>query len=958
MRRERTPRGLSIRTKLTAGVLVAALAPLAVVGFLSSEKQEREALENAFERLEGIATAQVGQLEAMVNADREIADILVTQTAVRDGLSMAPTSDIEVALSSAVREIARLDSASVVDVNGIVIATSSLDAVDRAEDITSRRADADGFEGVVIEGTDGTPVVMSVTPVLVDGEVVGRVVIETSIDPITTLATNYEGLSETGETSVAQRTIEGDAEFVAPLRFREGAVLNMTVPAEAARAPITMALAGESTRFEGVPDYRQQQVLAVTRAVEATGWGVVVKIDRAEALASMSAFRTTLLWATIVGALLVSLFAVFFARWITRPIQRLTEAAVGVADGDLAARADVRSRDEIGVLADAVDTMTDTLVDSVATEAGRMDELLAVNAQLAASDARVRSIVDNAAEGIVTCDEQGIIQTANRAAGSLFGRNPASLVGQPFGSFVGLSRSGDDVDADELPVPNLLEWAWDREEEIVGLFARCISGERVPIRMAVSRVDDADMVSFTALVRDVSESVEFERRLWESVNYDGLTGLPNRELFLSELDDALLASRTLTGRAETTMLSVLFIDLDRFKVVNDAWGHSAGDQLLQLVALRLRNAIREDDVLARFGGDEFVLMARTDVGTNDAVELGRRIIQELETAFRLGDHVTYVGASVGVSHADTANVSADDLVSQADVAMYGAKAAGRGRVSVFDAAMRERVQSRHDLHTDLRGALDRGDLEVHYQPIVCLDTGEFRGAEALVRWDHPTRGMVAPSDFIPLAEETGLIVDVGRIVLQKVARQIAEWDRHPGGSPRISVNLSAREIVDPKIVETVLDLLRSAGAKPDSLTVEVTEGVLVADADAAIENLRRLRAAGVSIALDDFGTGYSSLNYLRDMPVDIVKIDRRFVSELGDSTAKSSITAMVLGLGATMGLTVIAEGIETSGQHERLVEIGGTHAQGFLYARPAPAADVANLFWPADRAVDIESLQL
>lgn len=950
VRRGMTAGGRSIRTKMTAAVLVAALAPLAIVGFVSDTKQESLALESAFERLEGIAAAQVGQLDAVINADREIAEILVTQTAVRDGLTMA-SADVEPALIEAVAEIERLESVAVLDRDNNVIAGSDATAVDRVNDVRDLLLTDGGFEGVVIEGADGQPVVMSATPVVVDGEEVGCIIIETSIDTITTLATNYDGLSETGETSVAQRHDSGGAQFIAPLRFRDDAVLDMVIPASATDAPITLALAGNSQRFDGVPDYRGQPVLAVTRTVEGSGWAVVVKMDRAEALAGMASFRTTLLGATLIGTLLVIGLAVLFGRRISQPIQRLTQAAVGVAEGDLAARADITTRDEIGALASAVTTMTDTLVHANEVEVSRIRELEQVNAQLEASDANVRSIVDHAAEGIMTCSSAGIIESVNPATSALLGCPASAIEGQQFSVHFGVSTIGHDFDPERS---NLVEWIWNREEEVLGLFARRETGERVPLRISLSRVERDDDVRFHVLVRDVSEAVDFERRLWESAHYDGLTGLPNRELFLSELDQVLAST---ADRHEHDIPAVLFIDLDRFKVVNDAWGHAAGDELLKLVTARLQNAVREGDLLARFGGDEFVVMATADDDPRELVTLGRRIIRELENPFRLGDHVTYVGASVGLALADEPGVCANDLVSHADVAMYAAKSGGRGRVAIFDAAMRDKVRSRHRLHTELRHALDNDELQVHYQPIVNVISGEFEGAEALVRWEHPTRGFIAPGEFIPTAEETGLVTNIGRVVLREVARQIVDWSSRSGGSPRISVNLSAREVMDPTIVETVLDTLAAAGASPSSLTLEVTESVLVTDAQTAIDNLTRLQRAGVQIALDDFGTGYSSLTYLRDMPVDIVKIDRRFIAELSDDNAESSIAAMVLGLGRTMGLTVVAEGVETAEQHEHLLAVGGTHAQGFLYARPAPAAEIADLFWPADLVVDVSLIE-
>ncbi len=420
-------------------------------------------------------------------------------------------------------------------------------------------------------------------------------------------------------------------------------------------------------------------------------------------------------------------------------------------------------------------------------------------------------------------------------------------------------------------------------------------------------------------------------RLTREATYDTLTGLANRALLADRVAEALECAR----RAGTP-LSLLFLDLDRFKVVNDSLGHTAGDRLLVQIADRLTSTLRRGDTAARFGGDEFVILTQGSDETN-VRRLAERIHAVVARPVDLEGTVVRVNASIGIVTCDGSS-TVDDLMRRADVAMYRAKQEGGSRTEVFDDVMHAWVVDRHDTETALRGALHRGELEVWYQPVVRLGPEALAGFEALLRWRRPDVGIVGPNEFIPLAEEIGIIDDLGAWVLTEATRQLAEWRRIAPGLT-ISVNVSGRQLASSGYVESVAATLERAGVDPGGVTLEITESVLLDDATGAATRLAALRSLGLRVALDDFGTGYSSLRYLRQLPVDILKIDRFFVSATGPGLHDATIVGSVTELGHALGLDVVAEGIETPDQRDELVAIGADCGQGYLYGPPVPVAE-------------------
>jgi diguanylate cyclase (GGDEF)-like protein/PAS domain S-box-containing protein len=441
------------------------------------------------------------------------------------------------------------------------------------------------------------------------------------------------------------------------------------------------------------------------------------------------------------------------------------------------------------------------------------------------------------------------------------------------------------------------------------------------------------------VITDITERKVLEERLEQQALHDPLTGLPNRRLFGDRLAHALEGTRR-----RDWGVAVLFMDLDDFKVVNDSLGHEAGDLLLTVVAQRLKRCLRSGDTLARFGGDEFVVLLDAVEDPGEAVKVAERVTDELGRPFALEGRELYVSASVGISFGSARTKTPADLLRDADTAMYRAKEAGGGFM-VFDQAMHERVARRLDLENDLRRAVERGEFVLHYQPVIDLGDQGVWGTEALLRWDHPERGLLGPSEFVSVAEETGLIVPMGAWALEEACRQTKMWHADHPRNPRLGVivNLSANQLRHPGCEEAIRVALERSGLPPQSLSLDVTETAFI---DALEDNslaLERIRALGVGISIDDFGMGYSSLSYLKRLPADTLKIDRSFLGGFGEDARDTALVRMVIDVGHTLGMRVIAEGVEEWAQAALLAETGCDMAQGYHFSGPVPPEQVPGM---------------
>jgi diguanylate cyclase (GGDEF)-like protein/PAS domain S-box-containing protein len=455
-------------------------------------------------------------------------------------------------------------------------------------------------------------------------------------------------------------------------------------------------------------------------------------------------------------------------------------------------------------------------------------------------------------------------------------------------------------------------------------------------------LSDPSVTGLVLNTRDISERKELQDQLVHEAYHDALTQLANRALFRERVADAL---RTRNADEDVT---VLFLDLDGFKEVNDSLGHLAGDQLLVQVADRLRHSVRDGDVVARFGGDEFAVLIVSPCDGDDAEEVARRIVEVLGQPFGSETRDIHVAASIGLASAGMLSVGgeadgAEQLMRNADLAMYKAKSGGGACYAAYHPDMLAGLVERLELEADLRVALERNQLHLHYQPTVDLATSEVIGFEALARWQHPERGLIAPTEFIPIAEATGLIVPVGRWVLREACRQAVEWTRTHGRSVKMAVNVSVRQFDRADLVDVVAGILAETGMPAEQLCLEMTESVLMTDTDDNLEQLLRLKGLGVTLAIDDFGTGYSSLAYLRRFPVDTLKIDRSFVERLGAVTDDTALADTIVQLGKSLGMATVAEGIEEFGQLAALREMGCHFAQGYYFSRPVPADEADRL---------------
>jgi diguanylate cyclase (GGDEF)-like protein/PAS domain S-box-containing protein len=434
---------------------------------------------------------------------------------------------------------------------------------------------------------------------------------------------------------------------------------------------------------------------------------------------------------------------------------------------------------------------------------------------------------------------------------------------------------------------------------------------------------------------DITARKEAEDRLLRDALQDGLTGLPNRLLFTDRLERSL----TRIERDQFHKFAVLFLDIDRFKGINDSLGHGVGDQLLMAFAGRLMACLRPSDTVARLGGDEFTVLLEDPYEPDDAAGVASRILDALKKPFNLGSQEVFVTVSIGIALSATGYSRPQDVLRDADTAMYRAKASGKARYQVFDSDMHLGAVKLLQIENDLRRAIDRAEFELYYQPIVGIENCAVRGFEALIRWRHPERGLVSPADFIPVAEETGMIVPIGRWVLQEACRQAAVWQTtFPDQPMYMSVNISGRQFSQPDLIDQVTSALRQSKLKPANLILEITESVVMQNPEVTITMLRRLKDLGIQLNIDDFGTGYSSLSYLQRFPVDTIKIDRSFVTQMSESTENAEIVRTIVALAHNLNMKVTAEGIETPEQLAKLQELHCENGQGYLLSRPLSAA--------------------
>jgi diguanylate cyclase (GGDEF)-like protein/PAS domain S-box-containing protein len=565
------------------------------------------------------------------------------------------------------------------------------------------------------------------------------------------------------------------------------------------------------------------------------------------------------------------------------------------------------------------------------------------------SELRIAAAAFNAQEGMIVTDTKGVILSANRAFVDLTGYTIEELAGQTARLFRSHRRDAEFYQSMWNSVQVTGGWQGD-------MSLRTKSGENCARWLTISAVKDetGEVTNYIGTYYDISKLKHAEEKIQELAFFDQLTGLPNRVLLIDRVRQALNANIR-----NESYGALLFIDLDNFKTLNDSLGHHIGDMLLRNAAQRISHCVRAEDTVARFGGDEFVVLL-ANLGTQkakaaavQAEAIGEKILAAFTEAFQLDTYEYPCTPSVGVTLFSPEDRNVDELLKRADLAMYDAKTAGRNGLRFFDPAMQIMITARAALETDLREDLKGGKLLLHYQPQVDHE-GKLLGAEALARWPHAQKGMISPSEFIPVAESTGLILPLGALMLKTACRQLARWSADPATEHlAISINVSALQIRQKNFVEEVRANIEQTGANPHRLKIELTESTLVSNVDDVIAKMEKLKAIGIGFSLDDFGTGYSSLSYLKRLPLDQLKIDRSFVKDILVDSNDAAIAQMIIALSKSLGLSVIAEGVETEEQYAFLAQHGRLNYQGYLFGRPLPPEDfelLARAFSPRRRS--------
>lgn len=678
-------------------------------------------------------------------------------------------------------------------------------------------------------------------------------------------------------------------------------------------------------RAEGSGEARTPQgetrLVAFARLNGGTEGGVYVAVSfsKQRVLGEvLTDFRLNLLFLGLFTALTLGAAWFLSEAVVVRPLSMLVRAAKRIAAGDFSARTDLAAgRGELSELARAFDEM-----------AGSLEQ----------SFLRIQRIMEVAPEAIIMSDADGHIVMANAHTEKLFGYTRQELIGKPIEILVPADLRAahvkDRSSYSHKPVTR------DMGEKRLDLKGQRKDGTVFPVDISLAPLKTEQGIWVVAAVRDVSERKHFEAEILHQATHDALTGLPNRTLFR----ELLIYGMAQAKRAEN-LLAVLFLDLDGFKNINDTLGHAEGDELLRATARRIVDVLRKDDVVARQGGDEFTILLQGIKVAQDITLIADKLLEAIAQPFVSGSHKIHITSSIGITVFPFDDNDVDNLLRNADTAMYQAKADGKNAFRFYTAEMNAAMRTRLEVESGLREALRDNQFVLHYQPQVSVETGRILGVEALIRWQHPVQGLVAPAAFVSIAEENGLIEPIGEWVLTTACRQIQTWRAMGLGDIKVAVNLSARQFHRPNLLDVVQRILAETGVDgcPWLLELELTESMVMRDVEKNVVTLKRLREMGLLLSIDDFGTGYSSLSYLKRFPINMLKIDRSFIDGVTTNADDAAIATAIVNLGHSMKLSVIAEGVETEQQWNWLRESGCDEAQGYHFGRPMPADELEAL---------------
>lgn len=819
---------VGLRTKLTLLILVVALLPMALFGFLSY-LQSRDALTTAtLNNLTSLANAQEKRIEERIASDQR--RLAFASAGIPELVAVGNAGAITTNLRRAQQTIPELTEIAVLDTEGVVIASTNTATIgqNRQSTLYFKSATEGLLRPEVFRGADGKLNKHLAGPLKTGDQVQGVLVITYPAAIIASVSADTNGLGETGEYVLVTREPEsGDAINIGPLRFDgEAALKGRTAKGDRDR-PATYALEGRDETFTNLKDYRGKNVLTATRHIDGFDWGLYAKIDQKEAYRPIADLRLALLLIGLALGALMILVVTEVARSIATPLVRLTRMTAKIGSGKLAERASVRSTDELGRLSGSINQMAERLSKSQQALHQRVEERSAMAEKVSSRNRELRNALSR------------------------------------------LSRTREKVQHQAL--------------------------------------------------------------------HDALTGLPNRTLFNDRLQVAIAHANR-----NKSKVAILFFDLNRFKSINDTLGHLIGDEVLRAVADRLPGCVRNEDTVARFGGDEFIIIVG-DVKSEKAVlKAAEKVYKCIRKPFTIRRKDYHLDATIGVAVYPDHGKDAPTLIRNADTALYRAKASrGRRAFKVYDETMSSRASKKMELENDLRQAIKEKRFEVHYQPIVRPD-GSILMGEALVRWNHPRLGLIYPDEFIGYAEEMGFLDEIGEQVFTAACKEAGNWKRS-GHGMCVAVNLSAYQFVQPNLIPMIKRAARAGGLPLKKLEVEITESVAVQNLELTTRTLRALRKLGVSIALDDFGTGHSSLQYLRELPIDKIKIDGSFVRNALTDQRDFTLIMAIIAIAKSHNMSVIAEGVETKELWNRFSKLGLHGLQGYYFSRAVPGSDFRRL---------------
>ncbi|MDO8412477.1 MAG: EAL domain-containing protein [Gallionellaceae bacterium] len=623
------------------------------------------------------------------------------------------------------------------------------------------------------------------------------------------------------------------------------------------------------------------------------------------------------------------LFILFFGHRLTKSIRQLRTASRKIASGHTAESLSVVTNiTEVSDLAADLESMRRELV-------SREQETLKTNALLRDSETYTRAVLENINEGIIVISEDDRVATFNSAAEQIFGYTDQEIIGQNINLLI--PDHGQGLHANYLRHSDISDTppTLGVSREVVG---RRKNGTHFPLELKTNEVRIESGRLFIASARDITARKESEQRILHLATHDTLTSLPNRNLLLDRIEQVLVHVQRSHLHA-----AVLFIDLDKFKTINDTLGHDVGDLLLQAVTRRLIAGVRTEDTVARQGGDEFIVLLPSINNAQDAGTVAEKLLEALVLPYQINNKELYISASIGIAIYPDDGQDVNTLLKNSDTAMYHAKEAGRNNCQFYTLEMNQIAAELHSLGTDLHHALARKELLLHYQPIIDVITGKLMGMEALLRWQHPDKGLILPRQFIPLAEEIGLIVPIGEWIVEAACQQLQNWHKQGYDIPKLAINLSVKQFRQKTLAATILRIMANSGIAAHRIELEITESLLMENVDDAIETLRELNKLGMAISIDDFGTGYSSLSYLKRFPIDTLKIDHSFVMDIATDPDDASIVKAIITLAHSMQMKVIAEGVETDAQLAFLRQHGCDQYQGYYFSQPLSATEVIKI---------------